>query len=109
MRSEAINNSPNAEKSGVSASALIDGRSEAAYSCKTSQHDLLTSHVNIGQFEQDLPLALVLGDATITRFSMAKQIFHNVKRMLHARSDTGIDLLNVLREGFFSPSGSFMM
>ena len=76
MSSEVVNSPPNTQKSGFYWPLLNFGRSGAAQSCKTSHHDLLTSHVNIGQREQDLPLALVLGDATVTGFSMAKRSSH---------------------------------
>ena len=61
------------QKGLVLGPALIFGRTDADDSCQSPSHDLFADHIYVGQSEQHLPLALILGNAAITGLSMTKE------------------------------------
>ena len=95
-----INHARHVEKGRFSRPALIFGRTDADGSCQSPSHYLFTGHVNVGQSEQHLPLALILGNAAITGLSMAKEILDDVKGVLHARPESGFQSFCVLGQPF---------
>ena len=88
------------EKGLFSGPPLIFGRNNTDCSCQSPCHHLLPGHVYVGQSKQNSPLAFVLRNAAITGFSMAKEILDDVKGVLNARPDAGLQSFRVLDQSF---------